>query len=289
MRRRAARAETLRAAYFAKSACPLQAACPSKTVLVTGPVLLSVLLLVAGCAHHSATSISAAASAPSLAAPPVAPATPTPETAAGADVGVVGDRPAADSGSDAQIVATHTPIYSESGKASWYGPPYNRRRGANGQIYDQDAMTAAHRTLPMNSLLRVTNIQTGQSAIMRVTDRGPFVPDRVLDLSLASAQAVGVYRPGTAQVRIDVYQTPVPIDEGGRWCVQIGAIQSQREAKKIEAHLQKRYATANVIEFTGPTGHWVRIRPAHDDKQRAIEIASKDKPAEGSAYLVRLD
>ena len=150
-------------------------------------------------------------------------------------------------------------------------------------------MTAAHRTLPMNSLLRVTNIQTGQSAIMRVTDRGPFVPDRVLDLSLASARAVGVYRPGTAQVRIDVYETPAPIDEGGRWCVQIGAIQSEREAKKIEAHLQKKYATANVIEFTGPTGHWVRIRPAHDDKQRAIEIAAKDKPSEGNAYLVRLD
>ena len=150
-------------------------------------------------------------------------------------------------------------------------------------------MTAAHRTLPMNSLLRVTNIQTGQSAIMRVTDRGPFVPDRVLDLSLASARVVGVYRPGTAQVRIDVYETPAPIDEGGRWCVQIGAIQSEREAKKIEEHLQKKYATANVIEFTGPTGHWVRIRPMHDDKQRAIEIAAKDKPSEGNAYLVRLD
>jgi rare lipoprotein A len=197
--------------------------------------------------------------------------------------------PPADSEADAQKVATGTPVYSEVGKASWYGPPYNRRRGANGQIYDQEAMTAAHRTLPMNSLLRVTNVQTGQSAIMRVTDRGPFVPDRVLDLSLASARAVGVYRPGTAQVRIDVYETPASIDQGGRWCVQIGAIQSEHEAKRIEEHLQKKYSTANVIEFTGPTGHWVRIRPAHDDKQRAVDIASKDKFPEGTAYLVRLD
>jgi rare lipoprotein A len=195
----------------------------------------------------------------------------------------------ADSPDDAHIVASGSPIYSEIGKASWYGPPYNRRRGANGQIYDQEAMTAAHRTLPMNSLLRVTNLQTGQSAIMRVTDRGPFVPDRVLDLSLASARAVGVYRPGVAQVRIEVFQAPAPIEEGGRWCVQIGAIQSGHEAKKIEAHFQKKYSTANVIEFTGPTGHWVRIRPAHDDKQRAVEIAKKDKPSEGTAYLVRLD
>jgi len=220
---------------------------------------------------------------------PAAPAQPAPHTETGTRVLVPTNLPLADSPSDALLVAKGTAVYSEVGKASWYGPPYNRRRGANGQIYDQEAMTAAHRTLPMNSLLRVTNLQTGQSAIMRVTDRGPFVPDRVLDLSLASARAVGVYQPGTAQVRIDVYETPAPIDQGGRWCVQIGAIQSEREAKKIEEHLQKKYATANVIEFTGPTGHWVRIRPAHDDKERALEIASKDKPSEGTAYLVRLD
>ncbi len=242
-----------------------------------------------GCAHPPRPVVSGTASAPNLAAPPIAPPIARSKTNPDSDLGVVGDRPPADSASDAQLVATGAPIYSETGKASWYGPPYNRRRGANGQIYDQEAMTAAHRTLPMNSLLRVTNLETGQSAIMRVTDRGPFVPDRVLDLSLASARAVGVYRPGTAQVRIDVFETPAPIDEGGRWCVQIGAIRSEREAKKIEAHLQKKYTTANVIEFTGPTGHWVRIRPAHDDKQRAVEIASKDKPAEGNAYLVRLD
>ena len=162
-------------------------------------------------------------------------------------------------------------------------------RARTAKIYNQDAMTAAHRTLPMNSLLRVTNLQTGQSAIMRVTDRGPFVPDRVLDLSLASAKAIGVWRPGTAEVRIDVFETPSPIAQGGRWCVQIGAFQNEHAARRLEEHLQKKYATANVIEFAGPTGHWVRIRPAHDDKGRAVEIAEKDKPSEGNAYLVRLD
>ena len=247
-------------------------------------------LFASGCSHRQQPTISASASAPSLAAPPIASAPEPPvENSSTERVPIPANVPPADTPSDAEFVSSHTPIYSETGRASWYGPPYNHHKGANGQVYDQEAMTAAHRTLPMNSLLRVTNVQTGQSAIMRVTDRGPFVPDRVLDLSLASARVVGVYRPGTAQVRIDVYETPAPIAEGGRWCVQIGAIQSEREAKKIEAHLQKKYATANVIEFTGPTGHWVRIRPAHDDKERAIEIAAKDKPAEGNAYLVRLD
>jgi rare lipoprotein A len=249
-----------------------------------------IVLLASGCAHHQKPVVTAKASAPNLAAPPVATvAAPPTEASNTSTVPIPGNVPPADSPSDAEYIATHTPIYSETGRASWYGPPYNHHKGANGQVYDQEAMTAAHRTLPMNSLLRVTNVQTGQSAIMRVTDRGPFVPDRVLDLSLASARAVGVYRPGTAQVRIDVFETPSPIDQGGRWCVQIGAIQSEHQAKKIEEHLQKKYATANVIEFTGPTGHWVRIRPAHDDKQRAIEIAEKDKPSEGNAYLVRLD
>jgi rare lipoprotein A len=257
-------------------------------------VVSPVILLGSGCAHRSRAVVASTASAPGLDSAPTSisassgsseSATISPSLANQPP----SNQPVADSPDDAALVASGVPVYSEVGRASWYGPPYNRRRGANGQVYDQEAMTAAHRTLPMNSLLRVTNLETGQSAIMRVTDRGPFVPDRVLDLSLASARAVGVYRPGTAQVRIEVFATPAPIDRGGRWCVQIGAIQSEREARKIEEHLQKKYSTANVIEFTGPTGHWVRIRPAHDDKQRAIEIAGKDKPSEGNAYLVRLD
>ena len=190
---------------------------------------------------------------------------------------------------DDAFVASHAPIYTETGLASWYGPPYHNHRGANGQIFDQNAMSAAHRTLPMGSLIRVTNLQTGQTAVMRVTDRGPFVPDRVLDLSVASAKVVGVWRPGTANVRIDVYAAPKPIDEGGRWCVQIGAFSKEKEATKLEEHLEHKYHTANVIEFTGPTGHWVRIRPLNDDKERAVEIAKELKPEEGEAYLVRLD
>jgi len=181
------------------------------------------------------------------------------------------------------------PIYSEVGMASWYGPPYNKRRGANGEIYDENAITAAHRTLPMGSLVRVTNLQTGQSAMMRITDRGPFVPDRVIDLSVGAAKAIGVWRPGTARVRIDVYETPKPINEGGRWCVQIGAFSHEGAAKKLEEHLAHEYESASVIEFTGPTGHWVRIRPENGDRRRAIEIANSLRPKEGEAYLVRLD
>jgi rare lipoprotein A len=124
---------------------------------------------------------------------------------------------------------------------------------------------------------------------MRITDRGPFVPDRTLDLSVGAAKALGVWRPGTARVRIDVFEAPKPIASGGRWCVQIGAFSHEHDAVKLEEHLQHKYQTANVIEFTGPTGHWVRIRPAGDDRVRATEIAQELEPKEGEAYLVRLD
>lgn len=241
----------------------------------------ALLAFAAGCSHRSQSVYTPP--------PPSIPATSTPVNPATAgDQGIVGQPPVG-TRSEQSMVESRTPVYSEIGMASWYGPPYHNRRGANGQVYDQNAISAAHRTLPMGSLIRVTNLATGQSAVMRITDRGPFVPDRVIDLSVGAAKAVGVWRPGTARVRIDVYEAPKPIDEGGRWCVQVGAFLKAGNAKKLEEHLSRKYETANVIEFAGPTGHWVRIRPANDDRGRAMELAKDIKPKEGEAYLVRLD
>ena len=151
-------------------------------------------------------------------------------------------------------------------------------------------MTAAHRTLPLNSMVRVTNLTTGHVAMVRITDRGPFVEDRIVDLSLAAAKAVDVWQPGTAEVKLEVLSAPAPIAaRPGRWCVQIGAFHSEGEARKLKEKLQDRYETANVIQFTGPTGEWVRIRPEGDDKRTAEEVASKTHVKEGGVFLVRLD
>lgn len=227
------------------------------------------LLLVTGCGHRERV-----ASAPPP--PPIAAEPATPSLEQGLEAG-------------AEQVPAGKPIYSEVGIASWYGPPYNNRRGANGKIYNENAITAAHRTLPLGSLIRVTNLKTRESAMMRVTDRGPFVPGRILDLSLGAAKELGVWRAGTARVRIDVYETPKPIYQGGRWCVQIGAFSHAGAAKKLEKRLAEKYESASVIEFTGPTGHWVRIRPENGDKSRAIQIVRNIRIKEGAAYLVRLD
>jgi rare lipoprotein A len=248
-------------------------------------ILLSAAIAwITGC-HHKRSAV-AVSPPPALSAPPST-ASPAPPSAPAGSTGVPAT--VADSTADADFVSSHPVIYSEEGIASWYGPPYDKRRGANGEIFDKDALTAAHRTLPMNSLIKVTNLTTGQSAILRVTDRGPFVPDRMLDLSLASAKAIGVWRPGLARVRVDVFAAPSPLDHGGRWCVQIGAFKNEKGAFQLRDQLTRKYRTANVIEFTGPTGHWVRIRPAADDKERAAEIARELQPSEGEAYLVRLD
>ena len=253
------------------------------------PVILAGAAVVfsSGCGHKPAHV--AVAPAPVLTPNPPASSVPGPPPTPTISGAPSPPATVADSPADAEFVGSHPVIYSEVGMASWYGPPYDKRRGANGEIFDKDALTAAHRTLPMNSLIRVTNLATGQAAILRVTDRGPFVPDRALDLSLASAKAIGVWRPGVAQVRIEVFAAPSPIDYGGRWCVQIGAFKSEKGAVKLRDQLTRKYHTANVIEFTGPTGHWVRIRPLADDKGRAVEIARQLEPSEGQAYLVRLD
>jgi len=186
-------------------------------------------------------------------------------------------------------VASHQPIFSEVGYATWYTAPYKGRRAANGEVFDDDAMTAANRTLPMGSLVVVTNLKTGQSSAMRITDRGPFVGDRMLDLTIASARATGVYRAGLVEVRMDVYQTPKPVDIGGRWCVQIGAFHDEKEALELKAQLLRTYPGATVTEFPGEKSFWVRIRPQGDDRAMAEYIAVHIQPVEGDAYLTRLD
>ncbi len=180
-------------------------------------------------------------------------------------------------------------LWTEVGYASWYGPNYHLKKAANGEIYDQNEMTAAHNTLPLNSIVRVVNLASHQSTVVRITDRGPFVGDRIIDLSAAAAKAVNVYYPGTAQVRLEVLEAPHPIETGGRWCVQIGAYAAQSTALRLKQQLLDRYPAAQVLEFKGPTGYWVRIRIAHDDKERTREVYRHTRVAEGGVFMVRLD
>jgi rare lipoprotein A len=180
-------------------------------------------------------------------------------------------------------------IWTEVGYASWYGPNYHNKKAANGELYNQNEMTAAHNTLPLNSIVRVVNLSSNQSTVVRITDRGPFVGDRIIDLSVSAAKAVNVYLPGTARVRLDVLEAPHPIETGGRWCVQIGAFQSEADAITLKQRLLDRYPGSQVLEFKGPTGYWVRIRVARDDKEMTRNIYEHTHVEEGGVFMVRLD
>jgi len=248
-------------------------------------LVVGLAALLAGCGRHKQARVEVPAppsveTKPQVATVPEKSPAPTKPPAAESD--------AADP--TLSVPADAIPILTETGMASWYGAPYHNRRSSNGEIYNMHAMTAAHRTLPLGSIVRVTNVKSGQSALVRITDRGPFVGGRILDVSYAAAKLLDIWQPGVARVKLEVMQTPTSIATGGRWAVQIGSFGNQKQASALADHLSRRYQTAMVDKFLSPVGAWgVRVRVLNDDRQRAESLAHETETREGSVYLVRLD
>ncbi|MFC6646543.1 septal ring lytic transglycosylase RlpA family protein [Granulicella cerasi] len=201
-------------------------------------------------------------------------------------------RPSAPAPDTSNLTLTGKPIMTETGMASWYGPSFHNRKAADGSTYDQNGLTAAHRTLPLGSLARVTNLATNESVIVRITDRGPFVRGRLMDLSEGAAKRIDLYRMGVAKVKVEAYSpSSATVEKPGLWAVQAGAFSTQRDANDLRDALAKRYATARIQEFQGPTGYWVRIDPPGRVKEQAQAIREWiGKPDDqADAFLVRLD
>jgi len=242
--------------------------------------LLLVIALTAACSHRKQAQVNVPPPPPPSAEEP-APRNNTPSENRAAKV---------EDEAEPSIPSNAQPLATEAGLASWYGPPYHNRRGSNGEVYNMHAMTAAHRTFPLGSIVRVTNLKTGHSALVRITDRGPFIPGRILDLSLAAARKLDVWQPGVAEVRVELMESPVPVDSGGKWAVQIGGFPDQPVAAKLADHLTHRYHTAKVLCFASPAGDWwIRIRVLDDDRQRAEQLAAETETPEGAVFVVRLD
>jgi len=158
--------------------------------------------------------------------------------------------------------------YRERGVASWYGTKFHGRRTSSGEPYDMYAMTAAHRTLPLPSYVRVTNLANGRSAVVRVNDRGPFHDDRLIDLSWAAAQKLGVIGTGTAPVEVVsvVAGAPEPAPAGGPALlyVQVGAFASQGNAAALRDRLQREHlgpVLVQTVDRAGVVFHRVRVGP----------------------------
>jgi rare lipoprotein A len=260
-------------------------------------ILLISILLLSSCGHPKQARVDVPPPPP----PPVATTAEPPAESAPANVPPRGEtsipsksaEPVEETAAglaEPTVPAGTEPIATETGLASWYGPPYHNRRGSNGEIYNMHAMTAAHRTYPLGSIVRVTNVKTGHSALVRITDRGPFIPGRVLDLSLAAARKVDVWQPGVAQVKVELLQSGALAEASGKWAVQIGGFPDEDVATKLADRLTRRYHTAKVLRFASPAGDWwIRVRVLDDDHDRAQKLAAETSTSEGAVFLVRLD
>ncbi len=153
------------------------------------------------------------------------------------------------------------PIDRERGIASWYGEPFHGRLTANGERYDMHALTAAHRLHTFGTRLRVTNLETGRSVVVRVNDRGPFVRGRIIDLSFAAATAIDLIGAGTARVSIDRLKEVAVPDHEPAYTVQVAAFREEAAARNLQRRLDGRYADVfmTIVDLGGVDYYRVRV------------------------------
>ncbi len=167
--------------------------------------------------------------------------------------------------------------YRESGIASWYGPNFHGKLTANGERFNENDLTAAHRTLPMPSYVEVTNLENGRQLVVRVNDRGPFAHDRIIDLSRRSAQLLGIERAGTARVKVKrvypgqeaVTAVETPAVAHGHF-IQVAALSNAARAEQMARDLQY---LGNAQVFPGNGLFRVRIGPYASAEAAASMLA----------------
>lgn len=190
---------------------------------------------------------------------------------------------------------------SWTGTASWYGHPYHGRRAANGEVYDMEKMTAAHRTLPFGTWLAVRNVSNGKTVNVRIIDRGPFVGGRVLDLSHAAARSIDMIGPGTAQVKFTVIaqpvlaadhsRTPPPQRAPGSFAVQIGSFTDRRNAERLRSSMESRHGSARLVVRDGQPAQWRVLVGREATEEGAASLAEQIRrdPGNAGAFVVRID
>jgi rare lipoprotein A len=170
-----------------------------------------------------------------------------------------------------------TPEWSEEGLASWYGggDGFDGKPTASGEIFDGALLTAAHRDLPLGTVVNVTNLATGATVRVRINDRGPFVRGRIIDLSESAARRVGVVGPGTAKVRLTLAApAPVPalsaaaVSPTGGWAVQVGSFAERDRADRHAERLRAAGFDVYLEPFNGLTR--VKVGPV-DSREDAQE------------------
>jgi rare lipoprotein A len=179
--------------------------------------------------------------------------------------------------------------YTEEGNASWYGAPFHGRRASNGEIYDMNKMTAAHRTMAFGTMVKVTNLTNGKTAVVRITDRGPFVDNRIIDLSMAAAQAIESIGPGVVPVRLQVISGNDPF--GGFFTVQVGAFKEKENAERLRARLNETYPPCTIQQLALDEVTFYRVRAGKISGEQAAQKFADDLHAKEGFHtmVIRLD
>ncbi len=147
----------------------------------------------------------------------------------------------------ALILITASFLYAgQTGYASWYGGEFHGRKTANGEVFDTYKFTAAHRTLPFDTILKVTNLENGKSTVVRVNDRGPFVGDRLIDLSFAAAKEIGLIEAGVSKVSIEIVESNGEKTDNFVYRIQVGAYTSIKNAENIIQRLETEGIKADI-------------------------------------------
>jgi rare lipoprotein A len=181
--------------------------------------------------------------------------------------------------------------YTETGLASWYGHPYHGRAAADGEIYDMEQMTAAHRTLPFNTWVRVFDLDTNKMVDLRIIDRGPFIDGRIIDISHAAARAIDMIGPGVARVRMEVIRLP-EVAEAALFAVQVGAFRDRRNAERVRSEMESRYGTARLVMRSGNPSMWRVLVGSEGTVSQAETLAGRIRQESGeksNAFVVRVD
>jgi rare lipoprotein A len=179
--------------------------------------------------------------------------------------------------------------YTEEGNASWYGNPFNGRRASNGEIYDMYKLSAAHRTMPFDTMVKVTNLNNGKTTTVRITDRGPFVDNRIIDLSLAAAREIESVGPGVVPVRLEVLGN---VDvTAGYFTVQVGAFKDRGNAERLRDRLSVSYSPIFIQGYDTADGTFYRVRVGKiSGEDAAHDYAEQLHAKEGfSPMILRLD
>lgn len=173
----------------------------------------------------------------------------------------------------------------ETGVASWYGKPFDGRPTASGEIFDMNKLTAAHRTLPLGTVVRVENLSNHQKVDVKINDRGPFVADRIIDLSYAAGQQISM--PGIATVTLQILSTP-PTRAAPIFAVQAGDFPDRASAATLREKMMQKYGTAQVV-FRGRDQSWRVLVGVYATEQSANAVVAEINQQASPAFVVMVD